>query len=121
MPPEQKKPHPRYPYMTAAYSFRHSYSYKLGFYLVVLALPMLIMAAVETFAADSPISVSSGDPTRFLAFLVYFVPGLVMVKPTTDSWWRMVGVLVAYTLISPAYYIGALELACQVGKHCVSV
>ncbi len=101
--------------------FHESYLYKLGFYVFVLALPLVLMAGVETFAADSSISVSSGDPTRFLAFLVYFLPGLIMTKNVTDSWWRTIGVGVAYALISTAYYVGALQFACKFGGHCLSV
>lgn len=102
-------------------AFQDSYLYKLGFYIFVLALPLLIMTLVETLAADSAISVSSGDPTRFLAFVVYFLPGLIIAKKTTDNWRRTIGVGIAYILISPAYYIGALQLACELGGNCVSV
>ncbi len=119
MPAEQKKPYMRCLYMSTP--FKHSYSYKLGFYILVLALPMLIMAAVETLAAGSAISVSNGDPTRFVAFLIYFLPGLVVTRNVTDSWWRTLGVGIAYALISPAYYIGALQLSCNIGGSCVSV
>jgi hypothetical protein len=119
MPAEQKKPHKRCPYMSNP--FRDSYIYKLGFYIFVLALPLIIMALVEAVAAGSAISVSSGDPTRFLAFLIYFLPGLVIAKNTTDSWWRTMGVGIAYVLISPAYYLGALQFACNFGGHCTAV
>lgn len=98
-----------------------SYPFKLGFYIFVLALPLLLMGIIETIAADSSISVSSGDPTRFLAFLVYFLPGLVMTRNVSDSWWRTMGVGIAYAMISPAYYVGALQIACDLGSHCVSV
>lgn len=100
---------------------KKSYFGKLAFYAVVLILPAILMALVEMLAADSGISVSSGDPTRFLAFVVYFLPGLVFTKKTTDSWWRTLGVGIAYALISPAYYLWALQMACEIGGHCLSV
>jgi hypothetical protein len=118
MPAEHKKPHLRWLYMS---TFERSYTYKLGFYIMVLALPMLIMAVVETLAAGSAISVSGGNPSRFLAFLIYFLPGLIITKNTTDSWRRTLGIGIAYALISPAYYIGAVELSCKLGANCVSV
>lgn len=98
-----------------------SYLGKLFFYAFILFLPAILMALVEMVASDSAISVSSGDPTRFVAFIVYFLPGLVIAKKTTDRWIRTLGVGVAYALISPAYYIWALQIACNVGGHCTSV
>jgi hypothetical protein len=101
--------------------FDRSYLFKLVFYVFVLALPAIIMGIIETMAADSSISVSSGDPTRFFAFLVYFLPGLIWTKKVTDSWWRTLGIGIAYALISPAYYLAALQISCNLGGHCVSV
>lgn len=101
--------------------FQKSYLFKLGFYILVLALPLVMMALVETIAPDSAISVSSGDPTRFLAFIVYFLPGLILAKKTTDNWRRTLGVGVAYILISPAYYLGALRFACEYVGNCVTI
>lgn len=100
---------------------KKSYIGKLAFYAIVLFLPAILMAVVEMVAADSAISVSSGDPTRFLAFIVYFLPGLVFTKKSTDSWIRTLGVGIAYALISPAYYLWAMQMACNIGGHCVSV
>lgn len=98
-----------------------SYTAKLGFYIGVLALPTLLMMAVESLAGGSSISVSGGDPTRFLAFVVYFLPGLIWARKATESWWRTMGVGIAYIIISPAYYFAALRFACEVGARCVSV
>jgi hypothetical protein len=107
--------------MSATYEFKHSYTFKLGFYIFVLALPLLIMAVVETFAAGAAISVSSADhPAHIVTFIVYFLPGLVMTRKTTDSWWRTLGVGIAYALIAPAYYLGALQFACSFGGHCIA-
>lgn len=100
---------------------KKSYLGKIMFYGLVLFLPAVLMAVVEMIAADSAISVSSGDPTRFLAFIVYFLPGLVITKKVTDSWWRTLGIGIAYAVISPGYYIWALQMACDIGGHCVSV
>jgi len=100
---------------------KKSYLGKLAFYATVLFLPAILMALVEMVAADSAISVSSGDPTRFLAFIVYFLPGLIIAKKVTDSWLRTAGIGIAYALISPGYYLWAMQMACNIGGHCVSV
>ena len=120
MATEQKKPHTRCPYMTTI-AFRHSYTYKLAFYLGVLVLPLIIMALVETIAAGSAISATSMDRSRFIAFVIYFLPGLVITRNVTDSWRRTLGVGIAYAMISPAYYIGAVQLSCSLGGHCIAV
>lgn len=101
--------------------FKHSYLNKLGFYALILLLPAIIMTVVELVAADSAISVSSGDPTRFLAFAVYFLPGIYITKRVYDSWWKAVTIIIAYAVISPAYYVLALQMACRIGNHCVAV
>lgn len=102
-------------------AFKDSYVHKLGFYIFVLALPLAIMAVVETFAASSAVSVSSADhPAHIITFIVYFLPGLIMTKKHTDSWWRTMGVGIAYAMISPAYYLGALQFACNFGGHCIA-
>ncbi len=102
-------------------AFEHSYLYKLGFYVFVLVLPLVLMTLVELVAAGSAISASSQSPSKFLMFLVYFLPGIWIAKRTTDSLRRVVGVAVAYIFITPAYYIYALQMACTLGHSCVAV
>jgi hypothetical protein len=93
----------------------------LGFYIFALALPLILMTIVEMAAADSAISVSSPNhPAHILTFIVYFLPGLIIARKTTDSWRRTIGVGIAYVFCSPFYYLTALRLACTLGGHCVS-
>lgn len=105
----------------ASNAFEKSYLYKLGFYLLVLALPLVLMTLVEMVAAGSAISATSQSPSKFLMFLVYFLPGIIMAKRTTDSLRRTIGVTVAYILVTPAYYLYAVQMACTLGNSCVAV
>ena len=103
-------------------NFKDSYFSRLGFYAFVLILPALLMTVVEVAAPGSILSVSSTNPSKFLFFILYFLPGLILARSTTDNWRRTIGVGIAYALISPAYYLYAGQWACNlVGNNCVAV
>jgi hypothetical protein len=103
-------------------NFKTSYFSKIAFYVTVLFLPAILMTAVEIIALGSVLSVTSSSPSKFLFFIVYFLPGLIMAKGTTDSWRRMIGVGIAYIFLSPAYYLYAAQWACNFGSNgCMNV
>jgi len=101
--------------------FKTSYFSKLAFYAAVLFLPVILMTLVEAVIPGSAISVTNANPSKFLFFIVYFLPGLIMARSTTDSWRRTIGVGIAYAILSPGYYLYAAQWACSLGDHCISV
>ncbi len=98
-----------------------SYPYKLAFYLMVLAIPVVLMTMIVVMAPNSALSPLSADPSRFLFFVFYFLPGLIMAKAVTKSWRKTLGIGVAYILLSPAYYSYAIDYACQIAGTCSQV
>jgi len=105
----------------ASDAFGHSYSYKLVFYALVLLLPLVLMTGVESIAAGSAISITGDNPSKFLMFLAYFLPGLLITRQKTHSTRRILGMAVAYIMLTPAYYLYAIQFACRMAESCVSV
>lgn len=103
-------------------NFKRSYTSKLGFYAFVFLLPPALMTLVEIVMPGSFLSVTSDDPSKFLFFLVYFLPGIIMARSTTDSWRRTIGVGIGYMLLAAPYYLFAAKLACDLGSRgCLNV
>ncbi len=98
-----------------------SYPYKLAFYLMVLAIPVVLMTMIVIMAPNSALSPLSADPSKFLFFVIYFLPGLVMARVVTQNWRKTLGIGVAYILLSPAYYRYAIDYACQIAGTCSQV
>lgn len=98
-----------------------SYTAKLGFYLLALALPLILMTLVVMTAPGSALSPMSPEPSKFLFFVLYFLPGLIVAKSMTQSWRRTLGIGIAYAFLSPAYYYYAVDYACRIADNCVSV
>ena len=95
-----------------------SYPYKLAFYLMVLAIPVALMTMIVVMAPNSPLSPLSADPSKFLFFVFYFLPGLIMARIVTQNWRKTLGIGIAYILLSPAYYKYAIVYACQIAGTC---
>lgn len=98
-----------------------SYLSKILFYLGVLMLPGLLMTLVIVAMPDSALSPLSDSPSRFLFFLAYFLPGLLITRTLTDSWRKTIGIGFAYIIISPAYYFYAMDYACRLADACVEI
>lgn len=102
-------------------NFEKSYSYKIFFYILVLALPVVLMTLVVISAPVSAVSPLSPDPSRFLFFVLYFLPGLILARNVTQSWRKTLGIGIAYAFLSPAYYTYAVDYACKIMDSCVQI
>lgn len=98
-----------------------SYMAKLLFYAGVLMLPAILMTLIIVTAPDSALSPLSDNPSKFLFFIAYFLPGLALARTITDSWRKTIGIGIAYAIISPAYYMYAIEYACRITETCIAV